>query len=506
MRILVMVLTFISFLSLYPQHMTAANGQPFGSFDSPISGSTVSASIAVTGWALDDTAVSGVKIYYENAGSLVYVGDAIFVEGARPDVLAAYPTTPNASSAGWGYMLLSYFLPNQGNGDFTFHAIASDGDGNSVTLGTTTVTINNSESVTPFGAIDTPAQGGTVSGSRYLVSGWALTPPPNSIATNGSTINVLVDDKIVGHPTYNRNRPDVAGLFPGYTNSSGAGGIFYLDTTDLTDGIHTIAWSVVDNAGNSAGIGSRYFKVDNIPASTAVSAVWANNGEDKITRDELRATQSAASVTNSVWDGSTVSLFGAKNEVVAFNIILESSAGAQDVSLQFNSLAGPGSAVISSTSATGDGIVDWTTRNIELFYIRYLQIKGLSRLTWEDYDERHVPERFRRPWTGDGEASGGWTDRPDHDKYYPDIAVPMELISDFDIQVNRNQSVWVDIYIPKTAAAGVYSGNIVVKEGTDSTHSIPVQLTVRNFTLPDIANAKTMLYIEYEDINKRYIG
>jgi hypothetical protein len=36
-----------------------------------------------------------------------------------------------------------------------------------------------------------------------------------------------------------------------------------LDTTLLTNGVHTIAWGVVDDAGNGQGIGSRYFTVSN---------------------------------------------------------------------------------------------------------------------------------------------------------------------------------------------------------------------------------------------------
>lgn len=35
--------------------------------------------------------------------------------------------------------------------------------------------------------------------------------------------------------------------------------------------------------------------------------IWANNGQDKITKDELRATSNADSVVNSVWDRQTFS-------------------------------------------------------------------------------------------------------------------------------------------------------------------------------------------------------
>ena len=234
--------------------------------------------------------------------------------------------------------------------------------------------------------------------------------------------------------------------------------------------------------------------------------IWANNGEDKVTRDELRASSGGASVANSVWDGSRVSVFGAKNEVVSFNLVLESPSSATTVSkVVFDALSSP-SQTIQSAAATGDGIFNFVGRPIELFYIRYLQIRGLSLLSYDAlYDERHVPERFRRPWTGEGEATGTWEDRPDHDKYYPDIAVPLELVPEFTIAANTNQSIWVDIYIPKTAGAGSYTGAVSITESTGTAHQVPVSLTVRNFTLPDTPSAKTMLVIEPPNINQRYL-
>jgi len=53
---------------------------------------------------------------------------------------------------------------------------------------------------------------------------------------------------------------------------------------------------------------------------------------------------------------------------------------------------------------------------IELFYVRYLEIRGLSLLAYEHYDERHIPERCRRPYDEDGIGSGTWEDRPCHNK------------------------------------------------------------------------------------------
>jgi hypothetical protein len=236
---------------------------PFGEFSTPLDGSVVNSSIPVTGWVLDDIGLGSVKIYREAGNSLVYIGDGVFVEGARPDVETAYPGYPCNYKAGWGYMMLTNFLPNQGNGKFTFYAIARDLTGHEAILGTKTVTCNNSAAVKPFGAIDTPTQGGRISGSTYVDFGWVLTPLPHRIPFNGSTLRVYVDGVNLGSPVYNIYRQDIADLFPGYKNSNGAVGYLYLDTTLYSNGLHTIQWTAVDDGGNTDGIGSRYFTILN---------------------------------------------------------------------------------------------------------------------------------------------------------------------------------------------------------------------------------------------------
>ena len=248
-----------------------ATGSPFGSFDTPLADSTVMSSVPFTGWALDDIGIQSVKIYRKERKNLIFIDDATFVEGARPDVLNRYPGYPDSSRAGWGYMMLTNFLPNGGNGSFTFYVIAKDREGNETTLGQKTIIVDNANAVKPFGTIDTPLQGGTASGSGYINFAWALTPPPNMIPIDGSTMWVWVDGYPMGHPVYNRSREDIAVLFPGYSNANGAGGHFRLDTTQFEDGIHTIAWSATDDAGNTDGIGSRYFSIRNLNSSQQAS-------------------------------------------------------------------------------------------------------------------------------------------------------------------------------------------------------------------------------------------
>ena len=243
-------------------------------------------------------------------------------------------------------------------------------------------------------------------------------------------------------------------------------------------------------------------------APSNIAHVWANEGGDKVTRDELRATGDPNAVLNSAWDGTTVSLFGARNEVVAFNLVLEAPiATASNVEVSLTSLTGPGGATISTVPASGDGVFNYVGRHIELFYVRYLEIKGLSvDLAYNDYDERHIPERCRRAYDENGIGTGTWEDRPCHNKLYPDIAVPLELHTPFTIPAGSNQSIWGDIYIPETMPAGNYTGTIAVTEDGQLIWQIPILLRVRNFTLPDLPHARTMVFYSSENINDRYLG
>lgn len=242
----------------------ALDEAPFGDFATPKNGAQIRSSVAFTGWALDDVEVASVQLFREVGNSSVPVGDAAFIEGARPDVETAFPGYPGNHRAGWGYMMLTNSLPD---GAYTVYAVVTDTTGNSTRLGRKKVYIDNANSVNPFGAIDTPEQGGIASGGKFRVQGWVLTPLPNNIPGDGSTIGVYVDGKFVGHPVYNIYREDIALFFPGYANSNGAQAYITIDTTRYKNGVHSVYWRVTDSGGNTDGIGSRYFIVKNSAAN-----------------------------------------------------------------------------------------------------------------------------------------------------------------------------------------------------------------------------------------------
>jgi hypothetical protein len=263
---------------------------PFGNVDTPANNRTgVTGAVPFTGWALDDIEVARVSICRAAFGAEVapidpncggaaeiFVGFAVFIDGARPDVAAAFPAYPLATRAGWGFMLLTNFLPGQGNGTYEFRMRAQDREGNWFLLGARTMTCANASATLPFGTLDTPLQGGVASGTSYVNFGWALTPQPKTIPIDGSTIHVLVDGVSVGTADYNHARPDIQALFPGYSNTNGAVGFRILNTATLANGLHTISWAVTDNAGAIEGLGSRFFTVSNGTAAVTAMATRAN--------------------------------------------------------------------------------------------------------------------------------------------------------------------------------------------------------------------------------------
>jgi hypothetical protein len=198
------------------------------------------------------------------------------------------------------------------------------------------MTMANDTIAKPFGAIDRPAQGETVSGAFYNF-GWTLTPDGNTtqgagdilMPIDGSTQWVWIDGAPVAPLTYyNLCRGDVGSPVPGglYCNDDvanifgnptpqplltprtsnptkyrnldaerGAIGAYWLDTTTLSNGLHTIMWGVTDSAGRGEGIGSRYLTVLNGAADAAVFGGTRVAAQDAARRVS-RAGQTAAAL------------------------------------------------------------------------------------------------------------------------------------------------------------------------------------------------------------------
>ena len=167
-----------------------------------------------------------------------------------------------------------------------------------------------------------------------------------------------------------------------------------------------------------------------------------------------------------------VDIHAARNEWESFQVVVAASrANIQVTQVGVSDLAGPGGAKIGNDRIT-------------LYREEYVRVRRSSPradLAPGLYPDPLVP--FIHPITGKRieprrrlrERWGGPVTVRGHDMY----ALPFEVFR------GQNQPIWVDVYVPKDAAAGVYEGKFRVTARRGVSAEVPVTLTVWDFTLPD---------------------
>src|SRR5215475_1343599 len=152
----------------------------------------------------------------------------------------------------------------------------------------------------------------------------------------------------------------------------------------------------------------------------------------------------------------TVSVSAARNEFEPFQIVLRAvSQEIEMVDVEMSDLTGSQGAVISN-------------QNFTVYFEPFLNLKTPSSI--------------------EGRA-GEWPDPliPRVDRYYGEKrnAFPFKLFE------NRNQPIWIDLYVPPSTPPGTYRGNVNITIHQKVEVAIPVQLEVWNFTLPSTSSLPT---------------
>src|SRR5438067_5301572 len=152
----------------------------------------------------------------------------------------------------------------------------------------------------------------------------------------------------------------------------------------------------------------------------------------------------------------TVHISAARNEFEAFQIVFR--AGLQDLDgmdLDISDLKGPNDAVLSN-------------KNVTIYFERDLN--------------------FARPSSIEGKA-GEWPDAliPRTDRYFGERrnAFPFKLAK------QRNQPIWIEVYVPPSAKPGTYHGAVTVSIDGNRDETIPVTLEVWKFALPSTSSFAT---------------
>lgn len=220
-------------------------------------------------------------------------------------------------------------------------------------------------------------------------------------------------------------------------------------------------------------------------ATSRVNAVWAVNDGEKVERDDLAH---PAKASNSSWDGSTVHVFGGRNEVLAVQLIVESGTagiGALQVSLPVLTRRGGTEKIV--YKAPGADPTEYAARPIQIFTENYLQVTKPTSAGW-----------IVKPGTPAAPADmTGWK--------------PVQLVPEnaragkggFPVAVaaRQNQAVWFDIYVDRSLPAGIYDGTIRV-QADGEVRQIPIALEVLGFTLPDRNAVDFMIYYESSQVTE----
>lgn len=157
----------------------------------------------------------------------------------------------------------------------------------------------------------------------------------------------------------------------------------------------------------------------------------------------------------------TVTLHGAGNEVIAFQVIVQAYKDEADLDVEVSDLTGP------ARLEAG--------RHIRRYLAHYIPARDAS------YNWFPAAGAAVLPWRG-----VEWPDAlvPLLDPYNEDHTRLMGPFS-LDPARRRNQSVWIDVFIPKGTPAGDYAGHLRVLQSGRAFAEYTVTLEVHPFDLPD---------------------
>jgi len=208
-------------------------------------------------------------------------------------------------------------------------------------------------------------------------------------------------------------------------------------------------------------------------------SIWAVSDGEKIERDESNSPLKRA---NSLWNGRGVKLFGARNEIIAFQLIVEAGArGVDALSVSLRELAHKSrGAKITYAPPAGDP-ANSVGRPIQIFSAHYMNVTRPTGASW-----------VYRPGSPSAPKDPlGW--KPT--QLVPENAKRGRGGFPLKVEAGNNQAIWIEIYIARDLPAGVYTGKVAVNADGKTTN-VPVELELFDFTLPDQNSMSAMVYYE----------
>ena len=184
--------------------------------------------------------------------------------------------------------------------------------------------------------------------------------------------------------------------------------------------------------------------------------------------------------TTAPGSGQAITLEGARKSYEAYQIVVTAGTGA---------LTGVNVSGSSLSDGAGHGL---PASDLTFFREAFIDFTGVTA------DGGTQPVPLNSP-TGDGRI--------------PDPLIPLvdpytgqPAGAPFTVTANLNQPVWLDVYIPETAAPGVYTGTVTVTATGQPAVNLPLTLTVWDLTLPNMNAVTTWFKLSLNDLIQYHSG
>ena len=214
-----------------------------------------------------------------------------------------------------------------------------------------------------------------------------------------------------------------------------------------------------------------------LPAQRTAPRVWATHDGTKVMRDGPPHPDRAG---NAVWNGTEIRLVAARNEIVAFQIIVEASDAIGALTATLPSLTHASGKPVLRYAPPAPDPTQYVDRPIQLFSQHYLDVRRRTRASWV----------FRPDGPAAPTTALGWTPV----QLVPENARPARGGFPLVVRAGERQGLWVEVYVDRHLAAGEYRG--VVTIDADGQHTrLPIALDVVDVDLPD-STMPAMVYYE----------
>jgi len=214
-------------------------------------------------------------------------------------------------------------------------------------------------------------------------------------------------------------------------------------------------------------------------ARAGVAAVWAVNDGVKVDRDDR---SHPAKSSNSAWDGKRITAFGARNEIIAFQVVVEADgAGIDKLSARLPAIVRKGGGAVITYGSPDPDPTRYAGRPIQLFAVNYMNVAKPTAASW--IYRLGSPSAPHNPT--------GWK--------------PVQLVPEnaragrggfpLSVGAGSNQALWIEVYIGRDLAAGLYLGTFEL-DADGKKRTLPIELEVFDFVLPDENSMDVMVFHE----------